>query len=138
MVNSITGIERRRCRVGLGVLLLLGFVFDLVLPGAPAPVSTVRGVVLDAMEAPLPGAVVFVHHWKLKGHSLNDPQSVMEPVVRTDSQGRFSVQLPPGTYEVFVAYPTFAPYAKRVRVESGRELILECKLEFDALTTWIE
>lgn len=74
----------------------------------------------------------------LKNHSLNHPVPDIRPPVYADSSGRFSVQLPPDVYDVFVAYPTFAPYAKRVRVEAGKNVVLDCELPFDRLTKWVE
>jgi hypothetical protein len=74
----------------------------------------------------------------LDNHGLSHPVAIVEPVRYADSQGRFSAQLPPDVYDVFVAYPTFAPYAKRVRIEPGKEVTVECKLPFDALTRWVE
>lgn len=97
-----------------------------------------EGVVRDATGAVLPGAVIFVQHWELRNHTLDHPKAQMGPSVYANSDGEFSLELPPGVYDVFVAYPAFAPYAKRVKVEAGKKAVLDCELPFDSLTGWVE
>jgi hypothetical protein len=118
--------------------LILAILFSALPTNSGAGTGLLQGTVRDATGAVLPGAVIFVQRWKLRNHSLDHPLAQIGPSVYADSQGRFSLRLPPDVYDVFVAYPTFAPYAKRVKIEAGKNTVLDCELPFDHLTRWVE
>ena len=90
--------------------------------------GTLRGVVRDPAGAVVADATVLVQYWERKDGSLSRPIPLMEPLILTDSQGRFSVQLPPGVYDVFISFPVFAPTAQEVRIEADKETVVECDL----------
>jgi len=99
--------------------------------------GTLRGVVRDPAGAIVAGATVLVQHWELKDGSLNRPVPLMEPLIHTDPQGRFSVELPPGVYDVFISFPVFAPAAQEVRIEAAKETKIECDLNPSAFAKYI-
>lgn len=88
------------------------------LPEAPQPQSTasLRGRVLDAAGAPIPGAQVTVI-------SRNPP---LRRITTVDSEGAFELTaLPPGAYSVSVAVPGVAPFsAAQITLTAGQVLEL--------------
>ena len=98
--------------LGLGVAEARLQAVDPAQRGAAAPARAavsqqarraLTGVVLDAQEQPLPGALVRVF-------GLNRLQLGQ---TNTDANGRFTFELPDGTYELRVTVP---PYRDRVRL----------------------
>jgi catecholate siderophore receptor len=85
---------------GRAVMLWVAFAV-LMAPAANAlaqvVTGTLRGEVVDPMQAPIAGAEVTV---------AGGPAPT---VVRTNAEGRFELRLPPGTYSVAVIAPGFAP-----------------------------
>lgn len=66
--------------------------------------GTVRGEVVDPMQVPVAGVEVTI------------AGAAQPSVVRTGADGRFELQLPPGTYSVAVVAPGFAPASTTVVV----------------------
>jgi hypothetical protein len=99
--------------------------------------GTFRGVVRDPDGAIVADATILIQHWQLKDGSLSHPLPLREPLVYTDSQGRFSVQLPPGIYDVFISFPIFSPIAKQVRIEAGRKTKVKCDLRASPFAKYI-
>ena len=100
--------------------------------------GTLRGVARDGAGAVLPGATVLIQRWKITDRGLGRPAPTLEPRIFADSEGRFSVKLAPDLYDVFVAYPSLSPSAKLIRVEAGRETMVECELAFSPLVKMVE
>jgi hypothetical protein len=99
--------------------------------------GTFDGLARDGTGAVLPGATILIQHWKLNSRG-RQPRPVAEPLIYSDSSGRFVARLPPGLYDVFVSYPTLSPIAKKIKVESGKETSMDCQLPFSPLVESVE
>jgi hypothetical protein len=97
--------------------------------------GVLRGVVTDSTGATIPGAVISIQGWTVQGGHQTPRDQLL---VRTDSQGKFSVPLHAGLYDIFVSYPICSPFAKKIRIMGGKETILSPELSFDPLTEWVE
>ncbi len=98
--------------------------------------GTLKGTVVDPTGAVVGGALVIIEHWDfdpVTRHMTARPEAPMY----TDQDGRFSVELPVGDYDVLVSTAVFSPIAKKIRVKTGRETVLRLKLKFDPLTEFI-
>lgn len=62
------------------------------------------------------GARIIVVHWT---HSQLHPQMVQDQVATTDANGTCSIDLPVGTYDVFVTATGLAPQALKRDVSAG-------------------
>jgi len=106
---------------------LLVFAFWLDAPARPAfaqaaPNAVVQGTVMDPMRAPVSGAVVTA-------------TVTTAPVAsaQTGTDGRFSLDLPAGTYTVTVSAPGFADVAERITVREGQSPSLQFMLPIAAV-----
>jgi len=93
---------------------------------ADAQVTTaIRGVVLDAQEAAVPGATV----------ALRQPSSGLERVAVTDAQGHFDLpNLPTGTHDLAVTLDGFTAASQRVVVATGAPVEVTLHLAVATLT----
>jgi Carboxypeptidase regulatory-like domain len=90
---------------------------------AQAPTATIRGIVLDASEAAVPGAVV----------RLENPQTGVTRKATTAATGDYTfAALPPGSYTVRVEAAGFRLSAATAELSVGRELSLNFRLEVSA------
>jgi len=105
--------------------------------GSDASTGRLRGTVRDGTGAIVPGAAILIQHWQ-PGNNGKHWVPINEPLVYTDFQGQFSVQLPPGLYDVFISYSALSPVAKKTKVESGKDVKLNCELSFIPLVESIE
>jgi Carboxypeptidase regulatory-like domain len=81
--------------------------------------GTVSGKVFDRAGAVIRGARVTIH-WDPSGsNQLKDitGDSREDVSVVTGEDGRFSVKLKPGFYDVFVAATGFSPHCEKVRLK---------------------
>jgi hypothetical protein len=82
-------------------------------------------------DAPAPagkaiGAKVIVVHWT---HSQLHPQMVQDQVATTDQNGTCTIDLPAGTYDIFVSASGLAPLAVKRDVEAGENTPLTVSLK---------
>ncbi len=82
-------------------------------------------------DAPAPagkaiGAKVIIVHWT---HSQLHPQMIQEQVATTDQSGTCTIDLPAGTYDVFVSASGLAPVAVKGDVEAGENTPLIVSLK---------
>jgi hypothetical protein len=82
-------------------------------------------------DAPAPagkaiGAKVIIVHWT---HSQLHPQMIQEQVATTDQSGTCTIDLPAGTYDVFVSASGLAPGAVKGDVEAGENTPLIVSLK---------
>jgi hemoglobin/transferrin/lactoferrin receptor protein len=112
-------------RVGIGLLLLGLPLTDLVFGGTRAHSHAgIRGVVLDAKGARIPGAQVFLRHHQ-------------RPVASTFSNevGEFAFHdVPRGVYELIVHARGFAERRLPIRIATAEEVRLHVTLEVEPLT----
>jgi hypothetical protein len=94
-------------RAGIFVAFLAAFAFVV-----PASAQTrFSGAVKDSEGAVISGARIFIH-WDSSGSKvgltsnvgINEDRSFL-----TDGNGSFSVELPPGFYDIFVSAMAFSP-----------------------------
>jgi hypothetical protein len=94
--------------------------------------GVLSGVVTDASGAVVPGVVIQVQGWTM--NSDNHPVPGGAEQTRTDSRGKYRIQLSPGIYDVFVSSSVFGPVAKRVSIHDGAEIDFSPQLSLDPLT----
>ena len=87
-----------------------------------AATGTLQGVVKDPSGAVIEGALVRIVYWRRMAAS--------EMAIRTDTNGQFKFELPPGVYDLFVSSPAFRPVAKQVNIKAGKDTVLNPNLEF--------
>lgn len=119
-----------------GLLILLLIAASLSVPIRASSLGTLQGIVTDSTGAVVPDATIMVVHWTADSRNHLNPS--VEPMVRTDSQGRFSIQLPAGLCDIFISYSMFSPFAKKVKIDADKVTTLKPKLAFDRLVHGIE
>ncbi len=110
-------------RTVLCVLALL----TMVRPVGAQPSGTISGTVTNALtNEPVPGLVVVVEATNLSRQA------------RTDTDGRYTVQVPPGAYHVVVHANKFLPFHQEVTVSAGSQTVdvpLAPELHFSEVTS---
>jgi hypothetical protein len=108
-----------------------------VWPQANESKVSLTGRVADSEGAAIKGARVFVI-WDSSGSMLGLRDNVGAVDARsavTDAAGRYSIELPPGFYDVFVSAGSFSPAADKVRVKAGQTAIHDAKLSVDPIVS---
>ena len=59
------------------------------------------------------------------------------PVLKTGPDGRYSIELKPGVYDIFFSFPIFSPVATKIKVEVGKTLDFDTTLKLDRLTNTV-
>jgi hypothetical protein len=93
------------------------------------------GTVTDSEGAVIANAQITVH-WDSAGSRVGLATNVgtqNDVIARTDGEGRFRLDLPPGFYDVFVSAMAFSPQCTKVRVL--RPVKLNPKLQADPIVT---
>lgn len=96
--------------------------------------SKLSGTVTDSEGAAIPNAVV-IFHWDSAGSTVGLKTNVgvkQDVVVRTDENGSFAIELPPGFYDVFASAVAFSPDRRKVRVKQDPQS-LRFRLKVDPL-----
>jgi hypothetical protein len=102
-------------------LLVLGITTNAA-PVNSTAMGSLVGRVVDASEgAAIKYAFVLVH----RGQSQEDVK------LSLDSEGRFSVRLAPGFYDVFITADGFTPTCKKLAVTSAKASIFNASLRPD-------
>lgn len=114
----------------MGGLLLLVLV---VLTPAVMSAETLTGAVEDAMNTPIAGALLIIR-WDPAGAGiLGDNIGIKAEIcVRTGDGGAFTVDMPPGFYDVFAAARAFTPGCRRSD-KSGPPAKITFRLNADPL-----
>jgi len=113
-------MERRLVRSTLMPLLALITLRPVPLL-AQQTTGTISGTVMDATNAPLPGARVDVE--------IEQKESVVASTV-TDSQGQFTISsFSPGKYTVSVSYVGFSSFEKQVTLTAGEVVRVDVLLK---------
>lgn len=97
--------------------------------------SAISGQVSDSEGAAIRNGRVLTH-WDPAGSStgLSDNIGIKQDVTAiTDSNGKYSVSVPAGFYDVFVSGTAFTPTAAKVRVKPGKIARSNAKLKADKL-----
>jgi hypothetical protein len=113
---------------------------SLILLSASAPDSKkgkLFGTVRDSEGAVISGAFVIVH-WDSSGSGVGLESNVglSEDVrLQTDKLGAYSVDIPPGFYDVFISATAFSPSCRKVRIRSDGISTFDPKLKLDPLVS---
>jgi hypothetical protein len=117
--------------------LILAFLFQASAPSQTSALGTLKGVVTESTGAGVPAYIKIVQWGPDDTRRFGPPTVTHEKAVYADSDGKFSIQLKPGEYDVFIAYLVFSPFAKKVKVEAEKETVLSPRLKFDRLTKFV-
>jgi hypothetical protein len=115
---------------GLVLLLCVSFV-------GGEPQSIIAGQIVDSEGAAIAQARVLVH-WDSAGSTVGLTDNIgiqRDLVVTTDQSGTYSVNVPPGFYDVFVSATAFTPTAAKVRVKQARRTKYNSALKADPLVS---
>jgi hypothetical protein len=98
--------------------------------------ATLSGTVRDSEGAVISNARIIVH-WDPSGsHYLKDNIGMKEDLTATtDSNGRFSLDLPAGFYDVFVSAMAFSPHCEKIRLKGKEEKTYTVKLKVSPVTS---
>ncbi len=115
---------------------LIRFAVLLLSSVASTRAGTFSGTVRDSDGAVISNAHVVIH-WDPSGSNyLKDNLGIKQDVeATTDSSGQFSVELPPGFYDVFVTAMAFTPHCDKVRVKNKESRAYEVKLKISPVTS---
>jgi hypothetical protein len=115
------------------VLLIVALVTATVVFGE----TGFKGTVRDSSDTPISGAMVLIH-WDSAGSmvGLTDNVGVMADLTaRTKDDGTFSVDLPPGFYDIFAAAAAFTPTCRKIRIKPGKIVNIAFRMNADSLYT---
>jgi len=108
----------------------------LLLSVVSTEAATLSGTVRDSEGAVISNAHVVVH-WDPSGSNyLKDNLGIKQDIAATtDSNGHFSIDLPPGFYDVFATAMAFTPHCYKVRVKNKETRTYEVKLKMSPVTS---
>jgi hypothetical protein len=81
--------------------------------------------------------MVFIH-WDSAGSTVGLKSNIgikADLSIRSKDDGTFSVEVPPGFYDVFVAEPAFTPVCRKVRIKPSGEVDTTFRMKLDPLYT---
>jgi hypothetical protein len=113
-------------------IVALGLLTCFLAP--PAAGETLRGIVSDVVGAPIKDALVFVR-WDESGSTrgIGNIGIKQDLFLKTDKEGAFTAQLPPGYYDVFVSSPAFSPACRKIRIGKGAAVNFAERLQVSEL-----
>jgi len=102
----------------------------LLLAAFSTRAATLSGTVRDSEGAAIASAHIIIH-WDSSGAEyLKDNIGTREDkIVSTDAKGQFSVELPPGFYDIFVAATSFSPHCEEIRIKGSGPRTYEIRLK---------
>ena len=115
---------------------LIRFAVILLFSVVSARAGTLSGTVRDSEGAVISNAHIVVH-WDSSGANyLKDNLGIKQDVAATtDSSGHFSVELPPGFYDVLVTAMAFTPHCDKVRLKDKEARSYELRLKISPVTS---
>lgn len=115
---------------------LIRFAVILLFSVVSARAGTLSGTVRDSEGAVISNAHVVVH-WDSSGSNyLKDNLGIKQDIAATtDSSGHFSMELPPGFYDVFVTAIAFTPRCDKVRLKGQEARTYDPKLKVSPVTS---
>jgi Carboxypeptidase regulatory-like domain len=115
---------------------LARFALLLLLPAVSTNAATLSGTVRDSEGAVIANAHLIVH-WDPAGSDyVKDNLGTRQDVdATTDSNGHFSIELPPGFYDVFVTATAFTPHCDKIRLKDKEPKSYEVKLRLSPVTS---
>lgn len=108
----------------------------VLLIGASVHAATLSGTVRDSEGAVIANAHIVIH-WDSSGSNyLKDNIGIKEDITATtDPNGAFSMDLPPGFYDVFETAISFSPHCDKVRLKGNETKKCEIKLKLSPVTS---
>ena len=112
------------------------FAILLLLTVVSTKAGNLSGTVRDSQGAVISDAYVIVH-WDSSGSNyLKDNLGIRQDIAAaTDSSGHFTVELPPGYYDVFVGAAAFTPHCEKVRLKDKETKKYDVKLTVSPVTS---
>jgi hypothetical protein len=122
----------------LRIVVCTGLSLIFALTVFSTDLATLSGSVVDPMNAVIPNSRVIVH-WDSAGLDgvkdnvgINDDKSVT-----TDEAGHFSLDLPPGVYDVVVMAKGFSPHCEKLTIQTEKIHSYKVQLKVSRMTTII-
>jgi hypothetical protein len=114
---------------------LLRFALFLMLSVVSTRAGTLSGTVRDPEGAAISNVHIVIH-WDSSGSAyLKDNLGIRQDfVATTDMNGHYSVELPPGFYDVFVSATTFSPRCDKLRLRGKENRTYDVKLTVSPVT----
>ena len=93
--------------------------------------GALKGVVTDSSGAVISNVLVHVIRW---GVDHNRATVIAEQRdVRTNARGEYSIELPPGLYDICFSSAAFSPFAKKVELKADKVVVLSPRMKYDHL-----
>jgi hypothetical protein len=110
---------------------LLHLSFLLLLFATPSNKATLLGFVIDPQGGAIPNAYLAAHcDPMVSPDPANNLPCIKQDVTATaDDTGRFSLELEPGLYDIFVAAPGFFPHCEKIKLKDKESKSYQVKLE---------
>jgi hypothetical protein len=99
--------------------------------------TKVTSTVTDESGAAISGAMILIH-WDSAGSTVGLNTNVgikKDLVLTTDARGNFSVELPPGFYDLFVSAMAFTPACRKIRLKGAATSEVRFRLAVDPKVT---
>jgi hypothetical protein len=108
----------------------------LLLAVSSAKAATLSGTVRDPEGAVIANAHVVVH-WDSSGSNyLKDNVRIrQDATASSDSNGKFSLDLPAGFYDVFVTATAFSPHCEKIRLKDTEVRTYRVRLKLSPVTS---
>jgi|SRR5580698_4832062 hypothetical protein len=102
----------------------------ILLTTISARAATLTGTLVDNMGAAVQNARVIIH-WDAVGlDSIKENVGIKEDeIATTKADGQFSVELPPGVYDIFVSAAGFSPHCDKVSLKGTQARHYKAKLK---------
>jgi hypothetical protein len=113
MVNKYSRILRLMVCTGLSLIF--------VLSASSTDLATLSGTIVDPMNAVIPNSHIIIH-WDSAGlDGVKDNVGIKDDkFLATDQAGHFSLELPPGVYDVFVMANGYSPHCEKLALQTGK------------------
>ena len=120
----------------IAIMRLLRFSALLLLAAVSTRAATLSGTVRDSERAVIANAHV-IAHWDPSGSNyLPDNLGIRQDITATsDSKGQFSLELPPGFYDIFVTATAFSPHCDKIRLKGNQIKTYVIKLKVSPVTS---
>jgi Carboxypeptidase regulatory-like domain len=103
--------------------------FLVLLMSSSAQATTLRGTVMDSMGAAIPNAHIIIHWDSVGLEGVTENVGLKKDKSATsDATGHFSLDLPPGVYDVFVAAGGFYPRCEKISLKKNEIHLYEVTL----------
>ena len=99
----------------------------LLIAAVSTHAATLSGTIRDSEGAAIANAHVIIH-WDSTSRNHNVGISE-DKVFSTDVNGKFSLELPPGLYDIFVAATASSPHCEKIRMKGSEPSTYEIRLK---------